>query len=161
MYREICFVFVTTIILMLIRKKSVEEFKNENINLLEKCFPRDKLDLDLDKEHYKYSEVVKTENGILYCTPNNRVPGIPQLTWNGVFLNNLCIDPKKRNKGEATKLIKKVIDKAKKRGNDHIILQVENSNTPAVNLYKKLGFKKHMEGINEDGQLASVYVRYL
>lgn len=50
---------------------------------------------------------------------------------NGYYLNNMCVNPKKRKQGLGNKLLNKVVNE------DHIILYLEKNNTPAINLYKK------------------------
>ncbi len=55
---------------------------------------------------------------------------------------NLAVDQKHKRKGVATSLIKNAVNWAVSLGVRFIYLQVEKKNTPAVELYKKLGFKE-------------------
>ncbi|KUJ14852.1 acyl-CoA N-acyltransferase [Mollisia scopiformis] len=45
-----------------------------------------------------------------------------------------------RNQGIATTLVRKAIDAMIERGADEVVLETEESNTPAVKLYERLGF---------------------
>jgi ribosomal protein S18 acetylase RimI-like enzyme len=153
---------ILLIIILLRICYTIENFIIPNVEddkLLTKCF--DTSDINSFKQYYGNANVIKIKDSVIFSTPNNIIKGIPQLSWNGVFLNNLCVDPKIRNKGIGTKLVLKVIDNAKKEGKDHIILQVANTNVNAIKIYNKCGFKKHMEGMNEKGKYTSIYVLYL
>ena len=66
-----------------------------------------------------------------------------------------------RNKGLGTKLVLDVINKAKKMGKDHIILQVKKNNIHAIKIYEKLRFTKYLEGLNENNEESIIYVYYL
>ena len=52
---------------------------------------------------------------------------------------NIFVDKSHRNKGIGKILLKKLINIAK---NDKILLEVEESNTTAIKLYKAFGFKE-------------------
>ena len=132
---------------------------NYKSNLLEKCF--DKNTIGNFKKYYNVTNILQTSNGIIFTTPNKYIDGLPQISLNGIFLNNLCVNPEMRNKGLGTKLVSTIINKAKKSGKDHIILQVKKNNIPAIKIYEKLGFTKYFEGINENGEEAIIYVYYL
>jgi len=56
-------------------------------------------------------------------------------------LNNIAVKEKYKQKGVATSLINTLIDKLKEKGIVSLTLEVRPSNTPAISLYKKLGFK--------------------
>lgn len=57
--------------------------------------------------------------------------------WRIRFLN---VKPSKRNKGYAEKLIKSVLDEAKKSGVKTVVLMTRTNNPSARKLYKKMGF---------------------
>lgn len=57
-------------------------------------------------------------------------------------ITNVAVSEKFRNQGVASALIKKAIDDAVGRNSDFITLEVRKTNTPALNLYLKHGFKK-------------------
>lgn len=56
-----------------------------------------------------------------------------------VHLENIAVDERWRRKGIGSKLLEFLIEKNKESS---IFLEVRPSNTPAINLYKKYGFKK-------------------
>ena len=159
------YILLLVLFLLIIYIKTInqtETFRNPNLNeyiLLNKCFRPEKM--NTFKKYYNKTNIINIDNGIVFLTPNNIINEIPQLTWNGVFLNNLCIDPNKRNQGIGTKLLEQVIRKLKLDGKDHIILQVNNNNKNAIKLYNKHGFIKYTEGLNDDGEKVSVYILYL
>jgi len=124
--------------------------------LLQKCFNKD--ELDSFKKYYEKAKIIKLKGGMVFTTPNNIINHIPQITWNGIFLNNLCVEPTMRKKGIGTKLVLKVIKDAKKTGKDHIILQVKNNNIPAIKIYEKLGFTVYSRGKNKKGEEVLIYL---
>jgi len=126
---------------------------------LEKCF--DKNAISSFKKYYNVTDVLQTSNGIIFGTPTRHIDDLQSYSRNGIFLNNLCVDPKMRNKGFGTELVSKIINKAKAARNDHVILQVLQNNFAAIKIYEKLGFKIYFNGINEDGEKAIIYILYL
>ena len=95
---------VCLFILFIICIRSKEGFSNK---LLESCFKT-----NMYNDFNKHSEMIKIPGGVVYATPTKHIPNIPMISWNGIFLNNLCIDPNLRNHGLGTKLVLSVIDKA-------------------------------------------------
>ena len=164
------FTYITFIIIILLvfryyfktTKKAVETFRNYSNSdeiFLDKCFSRK--ETNNFKKYHNVTNVIKTKNGIVFATPNKYIEGLPQISLNGIYLNNMCVDPKARNKGIGTQLVLNVINAAKKAGKDYIILHVLKDNIPAIKIYQKLGFRKYMEGINQDGYITIIYVLYL
>ncbi|WP_167881686.1 GNAT family N-acetyltransferase [Leptospira kanakyensis] len=66
--------------------------------------------------------------------------GVMEDGYVGIF--DLVIDEKNRNNGFATEIINVISEKALDKGIKKSYLQVVTTNTPAMNLYKKLGFKE-------------------
>ena len=64
------------------------------------------------------------------------------------YITNVAVYPQYRGIGVATALINKVFDFAKEKGLSFVSLEVRASNTAAVSLYEKTGFKE--EGRRED-----------
>ena len=64
------------------------------------------------------------------------------------YITNVAVYPKYRGIGVATALINKVFDFAKEKGLSFVSLEVRASNTQAVSLYEKTGFKE--EGRRKD-----------
>ena len=59
-----------------------------------------------------------------------------------MLLQNVIVDKQLREKGLGKKVCTALLAKAKENGAHNSFLQVVQTNTPAVNLYKKLGFEK-------------------
>lgn len=57
-------------------------------------------------------------------------------------ITNVAVTPKKRKQGIAFKLVEKMICDATKEGVTEVMLEVRESNFPAISLYEKIGFKK-------------------
>jgi len=139
--------------------KIVNIKNKKNNNFLEKCFS--KRELESFSKYYKYSSVYKYGDSMCYITPSKYIEEIPQITWNGFFLNNLCTNPKKRNNGSATKLLLSLIKKLRREGASHIIITVNKDNIKAIKLYEKLKFKIYNEGINpETKKIVRNYIYY-
>ena len=64
------------------------------------------------------------------------------------YITNVAVYPQYRGIGVATALINKVFDFAKEKGLSFVSLEVRASNTQAVSLYQKTGFKE--EGRRKD-----------
>lgn len=58
------------------------------------------------------------------------------------YIANVAVFPNERKKGVATALIKRVFSLAKDKGLSFVSLEVRASNTAAVSLYEKMGFKQ-------------------
>jgi len=58
-----------------------------------------------------------------------------------VQVNNVAVHPDFRGRGVGEALMRHVIDKVRASGATFVTLEVRVSNTPAVTLYKKLGFE--------------------
>jgi len=59
---------------------------------------------------------------------------------NSFIMRNVFVDPEYRNKGIGTQMVQDMLNHLKPKGKD-IFLYVDPLNTPAVSVYKKLGFK--------------------
>jgi len=117
--------------------RAYETFTILNDDDLLKCFSSK----DINTMDYSHSNKISINGACCYLTPVEHVYGLPIVTMNGYYLNNMCVNPKKRKQGLGTKLLNKVVNEAKKDNKDHIILYVEKNNTPAINLYKKNKFR--------------------
>ena len=144
-------IIVLIFLLLCIRQK--EHFGSK---ILDKCFTE-----NVYNEFNDYSKKIEVKGGIVYITPTKYVPNIPMISWNGLFMNNLCVEPDERNIGLGTKLVKKVIEYGRDNGYDHIILQVKSVNYPAIHIYEKLGFVRYMEGRDKNHEYARVYIYYI
>lgn len=57
-----------------------------------------------------------------------------------IYLSYLVVKEEYRNQGIGTKMIKYALQTVKNEGYSYVILKVDNDNTEAEKLYKKLGF---------------------
>lgn len=55
---------------------------------------------------------------------------------------DICVKPENRRSGAASKLLVEVFRRAKEEGAQKFFLEVESTNTPAIQLYMKHGFTK-------------------
>ena len=113
------------------------------------------------EKYKKYSNKLETHYGSCNYTPSHLVEEVPQVSWNGYFVNNLEIKEKYRKQGYGTKLMNKLIDQSKKEGKLHLISQVVAKNIGAVRLHEKLGFVVHDKGLNSNNDVVLIYVLYL
>lgn len=60
-------------------------------------------------------------------------------------ITNVMISPEYRNRGLAYKMLEELLEQGRKLGVADFTLEVRASNTPAIKLYEKLGFRS--EGI--------------
>ncbi len=82
-----------------------------------------------------------------YNNPNSKIYVLENLSGFFViqdglddsFLMNIVVDKSLRGKGLGKKLLKKCIEITK---NNRILLEVEENNKSAINLYKSIGFKE-------------------
>ncbi|MBO4449430.1 MAG: tRNA (adenosine(37)-N6)-threonylcarbamoyltransferase complex dimerization subunit type 1 TsaB [Clostridiales bacterium] len=58
-------------------------------------------------------------------------------------IGNLVTEEEARGKGFATAIMKRLLEYLKEQGVKHVYLEVESTNTPAVAVYKKCGFKSY------------------
>jgi ribosomal-protein-alanine N-acetyltransferase len=80
---------------------------------------------------------------VVVLKPGGRVIGYI-IFWHvreDVQINNVAFHPDFRGRGLGEALTRHVIDKVRKAGATFVTLEVRPSNTPAVSLYKKLGFE--------------------
>ena len=96
-----------------------------------------------------------------YLTPTNVLNEIPIITWNGYYINNFCVDRAYRKKGYGTELLNKIINISKNEKKDHLILQIDNNNNSAKQLYYKAGFIDHFKGVDKTNNIQLFLVKYL
>ena len=79
-----------------------------------------------------------------------------------VHITNIVTKKSKRNLGIASSLLQQAINRANQKQATSITLEVNAKNIPAINLYKKLGFKevgcrkKYYNGI-DDALIMTIY----
>lgn len=76
------------------------------------------------------------------------------LIYDRIEIEQIEVTTKERRKGVGNKLLNYLIEKYKEKDIKNITLEVKEDNIPAINLYKKYGFKsvsvreKYYDGIN-------------
>jgi len=112
---------------------------------------------------YKFSKIIydSHKNSVCYLTPTNVLNEIPIISWNGYYINNFCVDMDYRREGHGSFLINKVINIAKNEQKDHLILQVDDKNNSAKQLYYKSGFTDYFKGSDENNNMKLFLVKYL
>ena len=90
----------------------------------------------------------------LYCHTDYPLPII---TMNGLFMNNLCVNPKFRNKKLSKIIINMSINYCKINNYDHIICQVRDNNFKAMKLYNNFKFRIHSKGIYDNNKWNIMY----
>lgn len=70
------------------------------------------------------------------------------------------VDPRQRGKGVGQKLVRAVLDEAKAVGHKSIVLNVRETNKPAIHVYEKVGFKTVGDVANRAGT-RSLVMRYV
>ena len=130
-----------------------------NLLVIEKFYNQED-NRNFDK-YRKYSKKLKTKYGSCNYTPSYIIEGLPQISWNGYFINDLFIKEKYRKKGYGTQLIKNLIKISRKEGKLHLISQVIADNKGAVKLHEKLGFVIYNKGLNKNNELVLIYVYFL
>ncbi|MEM1668432.1 MAG: ribosomal protein S18-alanine N-acetyltransferase [Thermofilaceae archaeon] len=61
--------------------------------------------------------------------------------WGGGHVISIAVHPSFRRMGVAEKLLRELLKRMRQRGAKAVRLEVKVSNEPAINLYKKLGFR--------------------
>jgi ribosomal protein S18 acetylase RimI-like enzyme len=118
---------------------TIENFEQLIDEDLEYCFNRK----DINTMDYKYSKKVKIGKACCYLTPTRHTHNIPVISWNGYYLNNLCVKKEHRRQGHSKRLIEHILKEAKRESKDHIILMVNKNNPGAIRLYENFGFREH------------------
>lgn len=130
--------------LKFITSKIVKNMNKNNIPIWNKYYPSSELKFEIKNKNLyilttkcKYIGFYALNNSLSYSTLFNFTE-VPKF----IYLTKLCINPKYLNKGYASYIIKEIKNYAKQNKIDAIRLTVAKVNTPAINLYKKLKFKK-------------------
>tara|TARA_B100000963_G_C22560408_1_gene641047 strand:+ start:277 stop:741 length:465 start_codon:yes stop_codon:yes gene_type:complete len=148
------FVFLLVILLYLTFSDKKENF-TRNLDLY---FSKD--ELQSFAKYKDYSKIVQIPQGQLTYCDSKVIEEIPQITWNGYFINNMVVYPEYRGKGYGKLILQKIIEKGRKEGKLHLLSQVKVKNNIARNLHDKMGFKTYFRGLNEKNEEVIVYVYY-
>lgn len=144
---------------MNIRKAKIEDY-NQIIKLYKELYDTEKVfytnlckEYDIsDKQRIKIEKRIKSRKGIILVAEEEEkiiglidgyiIDSIYYVEKVG-YLDHLCVDKSYRNLGVAKKLIEDFSSRMKKRNVSYLKLNAFENNEPAVNLYKKLGFKEY------------------
>jgi len=89
---------------------------------------------------------------------DGRVVGTTMVNNRGMigYISTVMVHPNYRRKGIATKLMKRALDHIQKKKTSKAVLHVVSTNTPAKNLYTKLGFTKFENVVYMIGNIDSL-----
>ena len=156
-------ILIILVILLLYLRRIPENFTDSYIHseLVNSCFS--KIEINSFNDYYKYSKIIygTHKKSVCYLTPTNVLNEIPILSWNGYYINNFCVDKEYRRKGYGSALLNKIINISKNEQKDHLILQVDNNNKSAKQLYYKLGFIDYFKGVDNNKSIKLFLVKYL
>ena len=144
-----------------IKIEPMNESHLKDLALLEKqCFSvpwsEDALREELTKDNSRFFVAI-TKNEVSGYIGANNVLG-------EVYIDNIAVFYNYRGFGIGTSLLKHLINASEEENCDLITLEVRVSNTPAQNLYEKLGFKNvgvrknFYEKPKEDGIIYTLYL---
>lgn len=142
---------------------TVREWKYEDIlavtNLEKQCFP--------DAWTYKaYADsfLAGHFHGVL-AEEDGKLVGYGFITcvFEVADLDRIAVAPDSRGKGVGKEVLNALFDTAKSLGAERMMLEVRESNAPAIALYEKSGFTRisKREKYYGDGETALVYEKYL
>ena len=83
---------------------------------------------------------------------------LPQISWNGYYVNNLVVYPKYRKQGYGIKLLENAIDFGHSKNALHLISQVEMSNKASVSAHISAGFGSLQQGFNNKGTELQIFI---
>jgi len=158
------FLIIIVVLFYLIQiTQKQEDFYNSLAHppLVKTCFSNK--ELDSFKDYYIYSKIIygKNKQSLCYLTPTNVLNDIPIVSWNGYYINNFCVETKYRGNGYGTELLDKIIKIATKEKKDHLILQVDDNNEDAKQLYYNFGFVDYFKGTDKYNTIKLFLVKYL
>lgn len=95
-----------------------------------------------DKEIFKTFSLKHPEE-FLVATLNDEVIGYIMFDklYNSGIIVSVAVSPKHRRKGIGSLLLSQALEKLKELKTKEVFLQVEVTNSPAINFYKKFGFE--------------------
>ena len=102
--------------------------------------------------------VIENGNQVMGYIGSNNVLG-------EIYIDNIAIKNEYRRKGHGEKLLKYLISEGISKKADFITLEVRKSNSNAINLYEKLGFKNvgirknFYKNPKEDGIIYTLYLK--
>ena len=94
---------------------------------------------------FQFTTSIKNRKNFCYCLSlNGKTIGylIAMLVVDTADILNIGIDPDFKRKGHGTALLNHLIEELRKRNIGEILLEVRAGNKPAIQFYKKQGFKE-------------------
>ena len=156
-------ILIILVILLFYLIRIQENFTDSSIHsdLVNSCFSKN--EINSFNDYYKFSKIIygKHKKSVCYLTPTNVLNEIPILTWNGYYINNFCVDMAHRRKGYGKELLNTIIKISRKEYKDHLILQVDDNNDAAKQLYYKMKFVDYFKGVDENNISKLFLVKYL
>ncbi|GAB2285360.1 hypothetical protein Dimus_019813 [Dionaea muscipula] len=89
-------------------------------------------------------ELAKNNSGLLFALINGEVAGYAMYSWHSSLsasITKLAVKEKYRRRGYGEALLRAAIEKCRIRNIHRISLHVDPTRNPALDLYKKLGFR--------------------
>ncbi|XP_009787531.1 uncharacterized protein LOC107775103 [Nicotiana tabacum] len=112
---------------------------NEIVRIEKKIFPKhESLARSFDEE------LRKKNSGLLYTQVGADIAGYVMYSWPSSLcacITKLAVKENYRGQGHGEKLLKAAVQKCRTRNVHRISLHVDPTRTPAMQLYKKLGFQ--------------------
>lgn len=133
-----------------IRKATIEDIV-ELKKLEAKCFDeriRENFIFVLENKNYLYLVAFFNKNIVAYAGAS--------ISYEQGELLSICVDSSYRKQSLATKILKELFYILKHTGVLKIFLEVNKNNTPALNLYKKIGFEFLSERKNYYGKDSAI-----
>jgi ribosomal protein S18 acetylase RimI-like enzyme len=156
-------ILIILVILLFYLIRIQEQFTDSSIHsdLVNSCFSKN--EINSFNEYYKFSKIIygKNKKSVCYLTPTNVLNEIPIISWNGYYINNFCVDMAYRRQGYGTELLNNIINITKNEQKDHLILQVDNKNNSAKQLYYNMGFIDYFKGVDKNNNIKLYLVKYL
>ena len=123
-------------------EKYATDFYNLNVEWLEKYFYVERYDQKVLSNPKKY--VIEPGGFIFFAKYNNAIVGVVALINQNTFfeLSKMAVSPKYQGLKIGQKLIHFCIEFAKSKNWKNITLYSHRKLVPAINLYRKIGFKE-------------------
>jgi len=111
--------------------------------------------LNAENKQRPLKEIVHSKNNVqvIICVINDQIVGTALLTSYKVIsgyrgmVDDVVVDASHRGKGIGRKLMERLLEEGKKIGLDEILLFTGHHRTPAIALYKSLGFSIRKSGL--------------
>jgi len=111
--------------------------------------------LDSNIKQLQLRELLATDDNLVFviCKVDDKVAGIASMAIYKVIsghkgmVEDVVVDQEYRGRGIGRKLMEKLLDEAQNRNLDEVLLFSAHYRTPAITLYKSLGFRLKDSGL--------------